>query len=246
MQYGFFFDQSRCTGCQVCTVACKSSHDLPPGPLKYLRIYQYERGAFPEVRLQVQWVPCYHCKEPVCAENCPTEAIYKEEGFGAVLVDPDMCIGCRMCYDECPYGAPVFESDDPDCVAQKCDMCVDRLKEGKKPICVMACPLRALDFGPLAELEATYGQLKALPDLPDSGTTEPSVVFKKCRDKVDLVPFDVEKARTLFMKRDPLPPLFSAVSEVTDIPQGMVGRDQLVLKHASCAELMKFTRNDEG
>lgn len=246
MQYGFFFDQSRCTGCQVCTVACKSLHDLPPGPLKYLRIYQYEKGVFPEVRLHVQWVPCYHCQSPVCVESCATGAIYKEEKYGAVLIDPEACIGCRLCYDDCPYGAPVFESDDPDCPAQKCDMCIDRLEQGKKPVCVMSCPLRALDFGPIKELEKAYGTLRDLTDLPASEVTEPSAVFKKCRDKVQLVPFDAEKARILLMKRDPLPSIYSSPADVTDIPPGTIGRDQLVLKHDSCEALMRFTRNDEG
>jgi len=69
-QYGFFFDQSRCTGCQTCSVACKNCHELPPGPLKYLRIYQYEKGSFPDVRLHTQWVPCYHCEKPACVDTC--------------------------------------------------------------------------------------------------------------------------------------------------------------------------------
>ncbi|WP_342666912.1 4Fe-4S dicluster domain-containing protein, partial [Salmonella enterica] len=34
----------------------------------------------------------------------------------------------------------------------KCDGCYDRVAEGKKPICVESCPLRALDFGPIDEL----------------------------------------------------------------------------------------------
>ena len=125
-QHGFFFDQSRCTGCQTCSVACKNHHGLPPGPLKYLRIYQYEKGAFPDVRLHTQWVPCYHCENPVCAGICPSEAIYNEPDYGAVLIDSEKCDGCRLCYDACPYGAPVFETDEMDVRAQKCDFCIDR------------------------------------------------------------------------------------------------------------------------
>ena len=66
-QYGFFFDQSRCTGCHACSIACKGWYDLPPGPLKYMRVYQWEQGAFPNTRLGLLAVNCYHCENPVCA-----------------------------------------------------------------------------------------------------------------------------------------------------------------------------------
>jgi len=134
-QYAFFFDQSRCTGCRDCTVACKNWHQLPAGPLKYLKVYEYEKGAFPTVRIHFQWIPCYHCEKPVCIEACPVAAITKEPKYGAVLIDADKCTGCRNCYEECPYGAPVFESDNIGDIARKCDMCIDRLEAGDLPIC---------------------------------------------------------------------------------------------------------------
>ncbi len=245
-QYGFFFDQSRCTGCQTCSVACKSSHGLAPGPLKYLRIYQYEKGAFPDVRLHVQWIPCYHCEEPVCIDSCPPEAIYKEDKYGAVLIDSEKCDGCRLCYNDCPYGAIVFESDDPEAGARKCNMCFERIEQGEKPVCVLSCPLRSLDFGPLDELMKTYGEKRDLEDLPDSRTTRPGVVFKARREKRLLVPYDSEKALRLLMRRDPLPQIFKSLSDITEIPEGLIGRGKLVIKHSSVENLLKWTRNDEG
>ena len=245
-QYGFFFDQSRCTGCQTCSVACKSYHELPVGPLKYLRIYQYEKGAFPDVRLHMHWVPCYHCEVPACVDACASQAIYKEARFGAVLIDSEKCDGCRLCYDACPYGAPVFESDDAGAKARKCTLCVDRLERGEKPACVLACPLRSLDFGPLPELRKTYGLDRDLEDLPDSRTTKPSVVFRTRHEKRRLVPYDAKKALRLFMRRDPLPPIFTSLSDVEEIPENLVGRSRLVIKHASAEDLLRWTRNDEG
>ncbi len=165
-QYGFFFDQSRCSGCRACTVACKNWHGLPAGPLKYLKIYEYEKGSFPNVRIHFQWVPCYHCEEAVCISNCPTQAMHKEANYGAVLIDSEKCDGCRICYDVCPYGAPVFKSDEIGVKAQKCDMCVDRLKLSGQPVCVSSCPTRALDFGPLADLMKRYGDSRDLEDMP--------------------------------------------------------------------------------
>jgi anaerobic dimethyl sulfoxide reductase subunit B (iron-sulfur subunit) len=245
-QYGFFFDQSRCSGCHACAVACKNWHGLPPGPLKYLRIYEYEKGAFPNVRLHFQWVPCYHCEEPACVKSCSSGAIYKESKYGAVLINAEKCNGCRVCYDACPYGAPVFESDEAGSVARKCTMCIDRLETGEQPICVLACPTRALDFGPLSALTSLYGDRRDLEDMPSSEITKPAVVFKPRAEKRQLVPYNVQKALELMMKRDPLPPVFTSLADVTEIPRGMIDRSELVLKHESVDDLMRRTRNDEG
>ena len=86
-QYGFFFDQSRCTGCRACSISCKEWYDIAPGPLKYMRVYQWEQGTFPNVRLGLLAVNCYHCENPVCVDACPHQAIFKEDKYGAVLID---------------------------------------------------------------------------------------------------------------------------------------------------------------
>ncbi len=246
VQYGFFFDQSRCSGCQTCAVACKNRNGLPPGPLKYLRIYEYEKGSFPNVRIHLQWVPCYHCEEPACISNCPCEAIYKEPKYGAVLIASEKCDGCRICYEACPYGAPVFESDEVGVTPQKCTMCIDRLELGEQPICVLACPMRALDFGPLSTLMARYGDRRDLEDMPSSETTKPAIIFKPHNEKKQLVPYNSNKALSLLMRREPLPAVFDSTADVTNIPEGIVGRSRLMIKAESVEELMRCTRNDEG
>lgn len=245
-QYGFFFDQSRCSSCRACAAACKDWHGLPPGPLKYLRIYEYEKGSFPNVRIHSQWIPCYHCEKPVCLDACPTQAIYKEPKYGAVLIDSEKCDGCRLCYNACPYGAPVFENDEISAKAQKCDLCLDRLERGGQPVCVLACPNRALDFGPWNTLTMKYGDRKDLEDMPATRITKPAVVFKPHRKKRQLVPYDSERALELMMRRDPLPPIFTSPAEVREMPGGTVGRCELVIKHNSADDLMRRTRSDEG
>ena len=162
------------------------------------------------------------------------------------MIDADKCTGCRNCYEECPYGAPVFESDNIGDVAQKCDLCIDRLEAGDLPICVGACSARALDFGTLADMQARYGTLRDLEDLPDSKATKPAVVFKPHRVKKPVVPYNAERALELMMRRDPLPPVYHKITDVTEIPDGIVGRDKLVIKHKSAEELMKYTKCDEG
>ena len=62
---------------------------------------------------------------------------------------------------------------------QKCDLCIDRWAEDKKPICVEACPVRALDAGPMEELEAKYGNNRDGHGFVYSGIVKPSVVTKR-------------------------------------------------------------------
>ena len=130
--------------------------------------------------------------------------------------------------------------------AQKCNMCIDRLETGLKPICVLACPNRALDFGPLSLLRSRYGNNAELEDLPQSNTTKPSVVFKCHASKRQLVTYDAKRAMELFMRRDPLPVVFQASDNITVVPAQMIGRDKLVIKHKTSESFMRYTQSDEG
>ncbi len=40
--------------------------------------------------------------------------------------------------------------------ALKCDMCIDRLREGNEPACVANCVLSALVYGDLEDLESEH------------------------------------------------------------------------------------------
>jgi len=97
MQLGFYFDQSRCTGCFACAIACKDWHDTPAGPAKWMRLSYCEEGRFPEIFVSHMTIPCYHCAEPVCAFVCPNEAITKREEDGIVVVDREKCRGDKPC-----------------------------------------------------------------------------------------------------------------------------------------------------
>jgi len=249
-QYGFFVDLSRCTGCNSCTVSCMQWHDIPPGTVKWMRVYQWETGIFPNTRLHMLPVPCYHCEDPVCVKACPTGAIYKEEKYGAVLVAPDKCEGTRKCWKACPYGAPQYEGDEPGIKMSKCNMCIDRLEQGLKPICVLSCSMRALEFAPLGELERRYGNLKRLEDMPKDSITKPAVVFKPADPKKQVIPWDSNRALELWRKRQPhegkpLPDIFTEISDVTQTPEDIVGRNRLVLKARNTKELMYYTTDNE-
>ena len=172
----------------------------------------------------------------------------KEPKFGAVLIDPAKANSStlRDAWNACPYGSIVFDSDSPNATAYKCNMCIDRLTQNLEPVCVASCSPRALDFGPLDDLQKKYGTVNQLEDLPTGATTTPAVVFKPHAGKKQLVSYDANAALQLLAKRDPYPPLFSSPSDVTTVPAGMVGRSKLVLKPSGTAEFMATTKHDEG
>lgn len=249
-QYGFFFDQSRCIGCNACTIACMQWHDIPPSPVKWMRVHQWEKGAFPNTRIHILPIMCYHCENPVCIKACPNRAIYKEAKYGAVLIDAGKCQGTRKCWKACPYGAPQFEGDEPGKKMSKCNMCIERLEQGLKPICVLSCSMRALEFGPLDEMVKQYGNLKRLEDMPRDSITNPAVIFRPRQPERQVIPWDYQKALKLWQKRqsyegEPLPDIFAEISDVTEAPQDIVGRNKLVLKAKNSVEQKYYTTDDE-
>lgn len=253
VQYGFFFDQSRCGACQTCTVACKDWNGLKPGPEKWIRIYEWETGVWPNVTLHTLQFACGHCENPVCIDACVKagqSAMYKEEKYGAVLIDQEKCNGCRQCWVACPYGAISFADDAPDTKASKCTMCIDRLQKGLNPICVLSCTLRACDFGPLEELTKKYGTLRQLEGMPDPSTVKPATIFKPIMPKKQIIPYDANEALNLWAKRsgygNNLPPVFASSADVTSVPEGLVFRKKLNMKPKNAAELMRVVRCDEG
>ncbi len=64
---------------------------------------------------------------------------------GLIWPDITKCIGCGYCTMACPYHAPVIDKELKR--SSKCDGCREASGRGQAPICVEACPLRALDFG---------------------------------------------------------------------------------------------------
>ena len=162
MSLVFYFRQSRCTGCYTCMVACKDWHDIPSGPVFLRRVSVREEGHYPEVAVSFLSIACYHCVEPACIPACPVGAIRKRQTDGIVVVDQQMCLGREQCGGACRTAclidAPQFGTE-PNAKMQKCDLCYDRWENGRKPICVEACPMRALDAGPQDEMESKYSKI---------------------------------------------------------------------------------------
>lgn len=132
----------------------------------------------------------------------------------------------------------------------KCTMCIDRLEEGLRPICVLSCSLRALDFGPIEELRAKYGELRQLEDMPEGGITGPAVVFKPHDEKREVIPWNADRGPELWRERGPfapggLPPVLQKKTDLTGPPKDIIGRGKPVLKAKSIREMMYYTTDDE-
>ena len=108
---------------------------------------------------------CLHCEQPACVEVCPTGASYKRAEDGIVLVNEDLCIGCKLCSWACPYGAPEYDYDVG--VMKKCTLCIDKIynetldEADRVPACVATCPVSARHFGDLGDPESDISKLVA-------------------------------------------------------------------------------------
>jgi len=65
-------------------------------------------------------------------------AIKRDEETGAMLIDYDLCVGCRLCLMLCPFGGINFDAKNRKVL--KCDLC------GGEPVCVKFCEPEALQY----------------------------------------------------------------------------------------------------
>ena len=64
--------------------------------------------------------PCVATKDTACAAVCPVDCIHPTQDEAAFAdaemlhIDPDTCIDCGLCVDECPVKAIFPEEDVPE------------------------------------------------------------------------------------------------------------------------------------
>jgi formate dehydrogenase iron-sulfur subunit len=157
LRYGKLVDTTRCVGCKRCMSACKRWNKLKVERDELLTDRETDLSAHNwvvvnlradarnrEQRTYEHWA-CQHCIEPACAGVCPVSAITKLPASN-VVINEKRCIGCRYCYQSCPFKVPRFDFEKR--VTRKCTLCFDRLYLNySKPACVAACPVEALLFG---------------------------------------------------------------------------------------------------
>ncbi|MFX1502201.1 MAG: 4Fe-4S dicluster domain-containing protein [Promethearchaeota archaeon] len=179
-QMGFYFDQTRCIGCYTCSIACKDWNDSPVD-VNWRQIKIIEDGTFPKLFLAYLSTSCHHCADPPCVKACPTRAIIKRQSDGIVVVNSEECLGKKDCSSRClkvcPWDIPQFRSEE-NSKMEKCNFCLERLEKGQQPICVEACPMYALDAGPIDELREKYGNNSKAEGFKYSENLRPSIIFK--------------------------------------------------------------------
>jgi Fe-S-cluster-containing dehydrogenase component len=176
-------DLARCRNARKCMDACQSHHQLRPEQ-HHINVLQMKDAASTAPYYMPK--PCLHCDNPPCTKVCPVNATFKRDD-GIVLIDNERCIGCRFCIAACPYSARVFHWTEPRDAEKyegvtynieanvpqkkgtitKCLFSADRLREGKLPSCVSACPNSVYWFGDQNE------------DAVTNGTTGETVSFSK-------------------------------------------------------------------
>jgi molybdopterin-containing oxidoreductase family iron-sulfur binding subunit len=182
---------------RACMEACHRVHNVPQidDPEEEIRWIWEEayRDVFPdqthvhqpeELMEAPVLVLCNHCANPPCVRVCPTQATWKRDEDGLVMMDMHRCIGCRYCMAACPYGSRSFNWRDPrqfvetDAdgnfpseyptrsrgVVEKCNFCAERLRDNLPPACVEAANQvpggeGALIFGNLADANAEINQV---------------------------------------------------------------------------------------
>lgn len=143
MEYLFHLDPDRCIGCHTCVAACLDENDIKPDVgVPWRRLMISESGKHPHTHLVNFSLACMHCSDPPCMAVCPEGAI-QQHANGVVTIDKTLCSGCKACRAVCPFGVPQFDDKGK---MQKCDGCLSRLKQGRPPACVEACPLGVIEF----------------------------------------------------------------------------------------------------
>ena len=131
-------DYEKCVGCMTCMQACSAKQAGIINPL--LSRIQIVR---PQTGIENIPIACAQCQSAPCEVICPVKAISRDELLGRVVVDYDICIGCRMCVAVCPFGCMSFDSIDKRIF--KCELC-----DGD-PMCVRFCQHGALQYADASE-----------------------------------------------------------------------------------------------
>lgn len=127
-KWGMVIDLDRCTGCQACSIACRTENNVPFAGDRHtwkgraifwnkvvaIRLDELETSHHPDAhakrgspRYRFLPMPCMHCERPPCTLVCPVRATTKNVD-GIVMQVPSRCIGCRLCQAACPYSRRYF------------------------------------------------------------------------------------------------------------------------------------------
>ncbi|MCS7118420.1 MAG: 4Fe-4S dicluster domain-containing protein [Thaumarchaeota archaeon] len=208
MRPSMVIDLNKCVGCRACVAACllENATALNGAPFLDREAVKYSRTLPVMTRteevLRRVFKQCVQCDSPPCVSVCPTGATFRTSE-GVVLVNRELCIGCGLCRDACPYDVIRF----PDVgvqrawhryavrqgVPDRCTLCYHRKTEDGKlwtPACVEACAFDARIFGDLDDPSDRVTRLVrtgvAIGPRPDF-QTNPKLFFVPRRGGYELV-----------------------------------------------------------
>jgi Fe-S-cluster-containing dehydrogenase component/formate-dependent nitrite reductase membrane component NrfD len=170
VRYGFAIDQRTCIGCHACTVACKTEHAIPVGQFRTWVKY-VDKGVYPTNTREMGVMRCNHCTDAPCVTGCPTQALFIRDD-GIVDFDNQVCIGCKMCMQACPYDSIYIDEETH--TAAKCNFCAHRIDQGLEPACVVVCPTESIWVGDISDPTSGISKFLSLEPVnvrtPEQGT----------------------------------------------------------------------------
>ena len=144
-------DIEKCVGCRTCEVACSLKNAGECNPTRSrIRVIRYEKTG--QYHNYVPMV-CQQCSDPLCMEACPVNCISRDTDTGALVIDAETCVGCKVCLMACPIGG--VSIDPVTNVAFKCDLC------GGDPECVKICDLEAITYVPKDVMDLAMKRAKS-------------------------------------------------------------------------------------
>ena len=174
-RYAMAVDTRRCVGCSACSLACKAENDLPIEGFRSW-VETETKGTFPNLAMEIRSERCEQCSNAACVSNCPTGASHYSKG-GVVLVDRDLCTGCKACVAACPFSARYIH---PHGYADKCTFCLHRVERGQQVACAENCPTKSLTFGDANDPDSDIARLlreRQWKQLDTAAGTKPNLYY---------------------------------------------------------------------